>query len=152
MNDQPPSLICADPARRRAVRAAGLNGREYLEVSDDQRTLTVYCLGKAPEQFGPANVRIDGGRRVKNIAVTAVQVVRAADPGRDDYVRVTVDRPGDFSTYTLRLVKSGPHGRPGERPFDHAEGFDPRYTRLPLSFKVNCPSDLDCAPVAACPP
>ncbi|MGN6810834.1 MAG: putative baseplate assembly protein, partial [Thermomicrobiales bacterium] len=65
---------------------------------------------------------------------------------------VTVDRPGDFSTYTLRLVKSGPHGRPGERPFDHAEGFDPRYTRLPFSFKVNCPSDLDCAPVADCPP
>ena len=30
------------------------------------------------------------------------------------------------------------------------ENIDPRYDHVDFSFKVNCPSDLDCAPVCAC--
>ena len=43
---------------------------------------------------------------------------------------------GDFSTYTVRLV--------------NIKNIDPRYASADFSFKVNCPSDLDCAPACAC--
>ena len=37
------------------------------------------------------------------------------DPELDDYMIVQVDKPGDFSTYTLRLVGLPEH-RPALRP------------------------------------
>ena len=40
------TLFCKDELRRRKVRAATLNGLDYLEVSDDQRTLTVFFLAR----------------------------------------------------------------------------------------------------------
>jgi predicted phage baseplate assembly protein len=132
------SLKCNDPRRRLEVRRAGLNGLDAVEVSEDQRTLTVTFLGKAPEDIGAANVRIDGGTRITGIRVTGVRLCIEDDPELDDCLLVTVDRPGDHSTYTLRLVG--------------VEGFDPRYTSIPFSFKVGCPSDLDCADPGDCPP
>src|SRR5262249_7864628 len=56
----------------------------------------------------------------------------------DDSLIITVDKPGDFSTYTLRLV--------------NVENIDPRYQSADFSFKVNCPSDADCAPACECEP
>jgi hypothetical protein len=58
---------------------------------------------------------------------------------------ITVDRPGDFSTYVLRVVESGGSLRP-------MRGFDPRYSTLEFSFKAGCPSDLDCKPETGCVP
>src|SRR4029450_2831940 len=41
--------ICIEEGRREKVRAANLNGLDYVEVKgDEQRTLEVYFLGKAP--------------------------------------------------------------------------------------------------------
>jgi predicted phage baseplate assembly protein len=149
------SEICRDDTtRRQAIRATegkqdGLNGIDYIEVSEDQRTLTVFFLLKAPEQeLQPGNVRIDGGRRVRNIRVLDVTFCRNEDPERDDCMRVKVDKPGDFSTYTLCLVETDEYGRPTETPLDK---FDLRYVCVDFSFKANCPSDLDC-PVDTCPP
>ena len=51
---------------------------------------------------------------------------------------VRLDKPGDFSTYTLRLV-----GLPE---------IDPYYDHVDFSFKVNCPSDLDCRAGSVCAP
>jgi len=31
-------------------------------------------------------------------------------------------------------------------------GFDPKLSSIEFSFKVECPSDFDCAPIAVCPP
>ncbi len=138
---------CREDLRRPAVRAHRLNGLDYLEVSDDQRTLTVYFLGKAPTSLEAANVRIDGGLRIKDISVTRVHVHRSSDPEVDDHLDVTVDRPGDFSPYTLRMVEAS-HGRPGDSPM---RGFDPRYAQLEFTFKAGCPSDMDCLPEAPCP-
>jgi hypothetical protein len=142
------TLACRDRRRRAAVREHELNGLDYLEVSNCQHILSVYFLGRAPKGIEPGNVRIEGGRRITGIQVTEVTTHSAEDPGLDDWIEVRVDRPGDFSTYTLRLVDTerGGHNR------DHAlPGFDPRYTSLDFSFKASCSSDLDCATVPPCP-
>ena len=68
--------------------------------------------------------------------------VDAADP---QVLVVTVNQPGDFSTYTLRLVTLA--DRPGA-----PAGFDPLLSAVDFSFKVECPTDFDCKPERVCPP
>lgn len=146
---------CATPQRRALVRgadaAAGqsvLNGIDFLEViSEDQRTLEVTFLRPLPGEtggvpaapsLGIADVVIEGGVRVRDIAVTAVAAA-------DNVVTVEVDRAGDFATYVLRLV-SGAAGA------DPPDGFDPLLSEVAFSFKAGCPSEFDCKPVRACLP
>lgn len=117
------------------------NGIDYVEVEDGQRVVTVYFLNKAPREIAERNVRITGGVRVRDIRVTGITLCELEDPDLDDCMRVEVDRPGDFSTYTLELVGEGG---------DPLEGFDPRYARVDFSFKAGCPSEMDCAPAAGC--
>lgn len=151
------SANCHDEQRRHAVRhhtdretgQRDLNGIDYLEVSDDQRELTLHFLRKAPPQLSPANIRIDGGRRITNIVVEQVWPCLSDDPELDDCLKLRVDRPGDFSTYTLRLVEPDARGQPGEQPL---AGFDPRYAQIAFSFKVNCASELDCRVDESCAP
>jgi hypothetical protein len=136
------ATICLDDARREAVRARPeLNGLDYVEVGDDQLSLTAYFLGKAPEQLASGRTqyfRVEGGQRIRNIKVLDVDVVRQRDPDLDDFVLVRLDKAGDFSTYTLRLIG--------------LENIDPFYDHVEFSFKVDCPSDLDCAEAEECPP
>jgi hypothetical protein len=148
---------CGTEQRRAAVRDTGggdglpvLNGIDFLEVvSADQRTLAITFIhplpgepngvpGGAAPVLGTNNITIAGGVRVTGIDVTAVA-------SADRVLTVTVDRAGDFSTYTLRLV-AGPGGN---APPD---GFDPFLATVPFTFKAACPSDFDCAPVTECPP
>ena len=91
-----PAVICDREERRRLVREKPLTGLDYLEVSEDQRTLTVYFLGKAPDGLAVENVRLTGGRRVRDVRVLDVVIQRSPDPERDDTMAVTVDKPGDF--------------------------------------------------------
>src|SRR5260370_23125505 len=142
------SETCRSDLRRHDVRRQGYNGIDYLEVSDDQLTLTVYLLREAPESISAQNARIEGGVRVQNIQVTSVEVFGDGED-QDDCLQVTVDRPGDFSTYTLRLVEVDAFGAPTGQPL---AGFDPRYAQLDFSFKAACPSDLDCKSDTVCPP
>jgi hypothetical protein len=135
------ALDCRTERRRKKVRAHDLNGLDYLEVSRDQKRLTIFFLGKAPEEIAKENVVVEGGRRASAIEVTRIELRRADDPELDDHMQVWVAQPGDFSTYTLRLVEADERGRPTDRPL---VGFDPRYDRLNFNFKVDCPSDLDC--------
>lgn len=151
------SEVCAsDKQRREKLRQhlskAGhrdLNGLDYLEVSDDQLTLSVFFMGKAPRHLTRANIRIDGGRRVQNIKVISVEVCRLQDQEFEDCMQVRLDRPGDFSTYSLRLVQTDEDEQPGQTAFP---GLDPRYDSLDFSFKVNCPNDLDPEQPDTCPP
>lgn len=144
-----PPQQCQTELRRAAVRAEHRGGIDAVEPSDDGRTLTVTFLGKAPGGIGPANVRIDGGRRITGIRVLDVAIDHDDDPDLDDQMLVTVDRAGDTSAYTLCVVEAGPHGRPGRRPYP---GFDPRYACAAFTFPVACPADLDCAAITPCPP
>ena len=142
-------LICGEENRRDDVRAADLYGFDYVEVGEDQTDLTVYFLGKAPRKIERANLRIAGGRRIIDVVITNLHVVRQKDPTLDDYLEVTVDKPGDFSAYHLSLVKLDENGEQTDEPLD---GFDPRYASVDFSFKAGCPNDLDCKTDPACPP
>ncbi len=134
------TMKCGTDARRGSVRDnAGWNGLDYVEVDDAQTTLTGYFLGKAPEGITKQNLRIDGGRTDKDrVTILFVDVIRNESAYLDDYMRVQLDKPGDYSTYTLSLAGLAK--------------IDPRYSSVDFSFKANCPSDLDCAPSCRCEP
>jgi hypothetical protein len=142
-------LICRDERRRQKARDHDFNGIDYVEVDQSQTLLCVHLFGEVPEYLRAANVRIEGGRRVRDIQVRNVYPDKEDDEELGECLRVEVDRAGDFSTYTLRLVATDKYGRPTGEPPD---GFDPRYASAEFSFKVNCPSDLDCKASEVCPP
>lgn len=136
---------CGSARRVAAVRAASppiLNGIDFLEVEDDQTTLTVtfvHDLALTPgTPLTEANVEITGGVRVKNPRVTQV----SASANR---LQVHVAAPGDFSPYLLRLVSSAA----GDRP---PHGIDPALAEIEFSFKAACPSDFDCRVPEECVP
>ncbi|GAA0984493.1 putative baseplate assembly protein [Acrocarpospora macrocephala] len=124
---------CGHPRRRDLVRAAaGINGIDYLEVSPtDQRELSVHFLHPLPA-LTEDNFRIDGGTRVRGVAVEAVVSIAA------EVIVLRTAVAGDFSAYTLRLVTSAVDPEP-------PAGFDPALAEVVFSFKVNCDSGLDCA-------
>jgi hypothetical protein len=144
MREEPDmSPNCCKDTRREAVRRfRGRTGLDYVEVSSDQRTLYAYFLGKLPPEFrgdGPAlvdHLRIEGGERITGIRILDVDPKIGDDPELDDWLEIRLDRYGDHAPYALHLV-------------DVAD-TDPLYASATFSFKVGCPSDLDCAPQAAC--
>ena len=84
------------------------------------------------------NVVIAGGVRITRIRVETVSTAR-------NILTVTVDRPGDFSVYTLSLVRSASN-------LTAPTGFDPQLATIEFSFKVACPSEFDCQEEAVCVP
>lgn len=127
-----------------------LNGMDFLEVATpEQTTLQVRFIHPLPgqpngvpaapaPQLTAANIVITGGVRVTEIRVTRATAAR-------NLLTVIVDQPGDFSQYTLQLIASpGESGPPA--------GFDPQLAALSFSFKVACPTDLDCRTQDLCPP
>ncbi len=144
-----PDLSCKDARRRDDVRVASLYGLDYVEVSDDQLTLEVFFLGKAPKKIEKENIRIEGGRRIRDVRVLDLRVQRQMDPTLDDVMEVRVNKSGDFSTYTLRVVALDEKGHPTDQPMP---GFDSRYDEVEFTFKAGCSGDLDCKPQQVCPP
>ena len=147
--------VCNDKQRRNDVRnpdegSPHLSGLDYVEVSPDELTLTVNFLGKAPAgKVGVENILIEGGRRIRGIEVTKVKVNREKDFELDDTMDVTVNKSGDYSTYTLSLVQPK---LDTQGTYDLFPGVDKRYGAVDFSFKAGCASDLDCAVEQVCPP
>ena len=121
-------------------------GSTLSRSATTRRMLEVFFLGKAPPNLEAANVRITGGRPV---SVASLRLNRQSDPTLDDWMEVDVNQPGDFSLYTLALVKLDENGHPTDAPMD---GFDPIYATATFSFKACCPTDLDCRTPQVCPP
>ena len=146
------AMICRNEERREAVRQQkDLNGLDYLEVQGiegKRRKLTVYFLGKASVSLKPSDILIEGGRRIRDIRVEEVKMIRPEMADLDDHMTVTTDKDGDFSTYTLRVV----NGRDEKGNWTPHPDFDPRYDRVEFTFKADCPSDLDCKQDVFCPP
>ncbi len=147
--------FCANQKRREVLKnttdGSGnpvLNGIDYLEVvSPDEMTLEVHFVFNLPGQPGgfPAapplsidNFTLTGGVRVTGITLTLQKI-------KDNVVTLQASAAGDYSTYVLHLVA-------GEGLSDPPSGFDPQLAEIGFSFKVDCPSDFDCAPVDVCPP
>lgn len=132
--------FCATERRRDEVRRVDfLNGIDFVEVAiADQRTLLVHFI-RPPAGLTKDNFRIVGGVRITGVQVEAVSGTSA------EVVTLKTDRSGDFSSYTLQLVTSA-------AITEVPAGFDPMLAAVSFSFKVNCPSDFDCAPAADCAP
>ncbi|MFZ0063179.1 MAG: putative baseplate assembly protein [Pyrinomonadaceae bacterium] len=150
------SELCEVDVRRRLIREQrdyhgrpNLNGIDYIEVSEDQYSLRVYFLGKAPNSISEKNFVITGGQRITEIRVVDIDVCRMSGKDLDDCLTVTVDKRGDFSDYTLHIVELDKRGYPTNRPL---RGFDRRFAQIVFSFKAGCPSDLDCLPENVCLP
>lgn len=138
------ALCCEQDDRRDAVRRRrGWNGLDYVEVGANETTLRAYFLGKLPAELAePAPdlaryLALDGGVRITGIAIVAVEPVADPDPDQDDHLLIRLDRQGDFSAYTLRLV--------------NVADVDPRYAAADFRFRIDCPTGLDCAPAPTCP-
>jgi len=133
---------CRSELRRRTVRDATpptVNGIDYLEVLASQIELEVVFIHAASvSSLTEENVVVEGGVRIRGIQVE--EVVPAGNK-----LTVTVDAPGDFSTYTLRLRRSETDDAP-------PAGFDPQLSEVRFSFKAGCESDFDCKVEQACPP
>jgi hypothetical protein len=136
---------CLTDLRRQDVRrTAGRNGLDYVETGDDPVTLVAYFLGKLPPELAtdapdlPRRLAISGGDVVTGLKILDVDPHVDPDPTRDDFLRIRLDREGDRSRYTLRLVD--------------VEGIDPHYASADFSFRIDCAADLDCRPACDCAP
>jgi hypothetical protein len=158
-------------ARATVEPGLSLNGIDYLEVVDGdlqstdplrQRTLLVHCLKPVPSSFTRDNLQLKGGESIKNIKIEwatpatvwlaeppdtkdgqTIQIVQA-ETDQANLLVVRTSEPGDFSTYTLRLIPIDPD--------DPNWKFDPQLDSIDFCFKVDCPSDFDCKPDCFCPP
>jgi hypothetical protein len=155
---------CCEPRRLNVLRQIGsANAIEFIEVLDRaappgvprQQTLFVRLL-HAGFALTPANLRIDGGERIRTVGIDwcapADALPAQAEPGLvdtvDDLPRTLVvrtDGSGDHSFYTFSLVSN-------VGASDPPPGFDQRLSSITFSFKVECPSDFDCASTPACAP
>jgi len=155
--------FCCDEHRRIALKGhPTLNGIDFLEVVDNitdsveerQTTLIVYFINPlVPGSLLLSNIAIEGGERIDDVKVIEIHYGLASppfspipSPPTDDVGKilvVKVDRAGDFSTYTLRLVGDAKHADP---PI----GFDPILSSVEFSFKVLCPNEFDCKDDCSC--
>jgi len=159
---------CCEDNRRTAVALhPTLNGIDHLEVLDldapagspRQRTLMIRLLKPVPMGITRENLRIDGGERIRSIGIdwvapastppastnAAEQALFTALEDADHVLLVRTDSEGDHSRYRLTLAQ----GAGSEQPLPD---FDPRLSTIDFRFKVECPSDFDCAPQHDCPP
>ena len=119
-----------------------LNGIDFVEIaSQDQTSLKVHFLNTNPVQGTITKLAITGGETIPTVrALQPIDVAGAwsLDPEGRPILTLTVAAPGDFSFYLLQITSSA---------------LDPFFDQVKFSFKANCPSDLDCAPVTPpCPP
>lgn len=137
---------CKNRQRKSRIRdgVAGLNGIDYLEVSaKSQSTLYVYFIRDLDKEvinsIGVENIRIEGGSRITGIRAIKVGGGRA----NLNVLRVELDRYGDFSQYTLRVVS-------GVGDITPPDWLDPILSSVEFSFKVACPRDFDCQTESNC--
>jgi hypothetical protein len=140
-------FCCKHKRREDVLDHSSLNGIDFLEVLSGQRMLAVHFLKPlAAGALTKGNVRIDGGERIRaGDRLHGVVINDATIDGSDARIlTVRVNRPGDFSIYTLSLVTD-------ENVSVPPDGFDPILSAVDFSFKVECPSDFDCQTPRVCP-
>lgn len=152
-------LTCRVEQRRKQLFAnSQWNGIDFVEVSDDQLSLCVHFFGSVPETLTLANIRIEGGRRIREIRAVEINIEHTEDPELDDCLCIKLDKIGDFSIYRLCLIEPLVQSNSvnaqviNDSRDQPLRGFDPRYACVDFSFKVDCPSDLDCNTIPECEP
>jgi hypothetical protein len=144
--------FCCDQLRRNQLAGTALNGIDYLEVLDHEieasdpanrqkRLVLRFINDLAANALSKSNIQVEGGERIQSI-VALDATVDATDAKA---LNILLDKYGDFSIYTLRLVQNAQNPEP---PAD----IDPLFAAVDFSFKVDCPTDFDCQPRCDCPP
>ena len=135
--------VCCDERRRDAVRAhRTLNGIDFLEVLDDLTLVVHFLKPLGRDAVAREQVRIEGGERIRDVTVTEITEGTGAQA---NVLAVQVDKVGDFSIYTLRLIQDAQHPQP-------PAGFDPLLAAVTFAFQVERLTDFDCQPVTRLPP
>jgi hypothetical protein len=139
------STCCQQDVRRETVREmGGWYGLDYAELGNAAKTVNVVFLGKLPPELRQKKqglqqfLTLTGGARITGIQITKVDPVTSDDPGVDEFLALTLSATGDFSTYTIGLAG--------------VANVDPRYATSSFSFKIDCPSLVDCVPACQCAP
>ena len=126
--------------RAKVLASTTVNGIDFVEVANQAQTLLkVHFLNAVTVTLSASQApTITGGETIPT--VTVLRIPSTAWGWDEGHLTLTlsVEAPGDFSTYTLTIF---------------ASGLDPFFDWIPFSFKAGCPSDLDCATVTPpCPP
>ena len=148
-------LECGDKKdRRNTLRESELlNGIDYVEYNriegdeEGKGLLYLYLIHKAStdlfQEFGKddagRHVSISGGRRVPVVEATSAEII-VADDKDDDYIKITVIEPNDFSNYTLHLVALDASRQQTSFPM---AGIDPRYAEISVCLLYTSPSPRD---------
>lgn len=134
--------FCCEEGRKDKIKTQNkYNGIDFIEVEDDsnfpskrQKFIHVHFINQLfLSSLKKENIVIEGGERICDIRI--VNVSPNANPL---ILIVEVDKPGDFSTYTLRLVNLKP------------DEFDPLLSSVDFSFKAGCRSEFDCKEKRMC--
>ncbi|MEG4318624.1 MULTISPECIES: baseplate J/gp47 family protein [unclassified Microcoleus] len=125
--------------RSRLIASTTFNGIDFVEIaSADQKTLRVHFLNPVALQGTVSAVTITGGETIATVKVNPIQDSDWSTEEGHLLLTLRVAAPGDFSRYTLSLT---------------SPKLDAFFSQVIFSFKVLCPSDLDCAPAPPdCPP
>lgn len=152
--------VCRDAQRRADVLAhPELNGIDFVEyvhrpLDPLPHVLVVHFLKDLPDvphsnpdgAYGlthhPEWIQLQGGTRIVNLKVMSVTLVVP-------YLEIAVDQAGDFSVYWLSL---GWSRQPDGSLTHETPNLDGRFSRAPIDFKADCPTEFDCQEDSFCPP
>ena len=138
-----PSEVCLDNHRRVETRATGSNGIDYIDVGEDRKTLIVHLLRRPPDGLSINNLVISGGAQQADLSIRDLRFCYVDDPLEENDLRITLDRPGDRSSYTLRIVATSESGDAGMAVLP---GFDPKYSQQSFHFFNDAGMGMDCVP------
>jgi hypothetical protein len=129
--------------RAKLLAQSAVNGIDFVEVLNPAQTqLRVHFAnpqpGVATLQTRVTGATISGGEAIPSVPVVPLLAWGTDAAGRPA-LDLTVAAPGDFSTYTLRLVTSAPV-------------LDPFFDHVEFTFKAGCPSTIDCEATGPEPP
>jgi hypothetical protein len=126
--------------RAKVLASTTVNGIDFVEIANQAQTLLRVHFLNAVMVTLSASQRptITGGETIPTVTVLPIPLTAWGWDEGHLTLTLSVEAPGDFSTYTLTIF---------------ASGLDPFFDWIPFSFKAGCPSDLDCATVTPpCPP
>ncbi len=114
-----------------------------------------------PNTIEKENLIILGGTRIQNIGIKLAgrpdEILENLNENEKEIInslnstkrkKLIVIKPtqeGDFSVYTLKLVEK-------EKPEETLSNFDPIFSQIDFSFKIDCILDFDCKVDMICPP
>jgi hypothetical protein len=138
-------LCCSEQRRAVLKTKPALSGIDFVEVragatTADPTVIDIFLVNSLPlttATLTAANFRIEGGVRFP--APANFTLTPLVDPVAKYQLVIAGGQLTDFSTYTLSIITSASNDTP-------PAFLDDRLTSVEFSFKIECPSNFDCAP------